>query len=243
MLGLAFIIPAYKIFDDIKSRFGEEPLLCPSPSFIQPYSAPNDGKVAERPLLDIIKGNDTGTMILLHGLPRVNNTITDEAIGFQGCRFVYPNGCSHLGWKTTDLKKIAEMMRKHCHIGAADWTRLERLAQYLRIKFQEVPDGRTAFFQGDLSDQSSIMTGTFNEFMLATLIDTAFSAQPPLFASSVTIIGAYNYIDCNYETHHDAAAVEIHNYLDCKRETTNDAAAAEISDRIINEILVWIYSQ
>ena len=58
MLGLAFIIPAYKIFDDIKSRFGEEPLLCPSPSVMQPFSAPNDGKVAEQPLLHWIQDND-----------------------------------------------------------------------------------------------------------------------------------------------------------------------------------------
>ena len=58
MLGLAFIIPAYKIFDDIKNRFGEEPLLCPSPSVMQPFSAPNDGKVAEQPLLPWIQDND-----------------------------------------------------------------------------------------------------------------------------------------------------------------------------------------
>ena len=36
MLGLAFIIPAYKIFDDIKRRFGSEALCCHSGS---PYNA------------------------------------------------------------------------------------------------------------------------------------------------------------------------------------------------------------
>ena len=39
MLGLAFITPAYKVFDDIKRRFGSEVLCCPSSSTMQPYNA------------------------------------------------------------------------------------------------------------------------------------------------------------------------------------------------------------
>ena len=38
MLGLAFIIPAYKIFDDIKRRFGSEALCCPSSSTMRPHN-------------------------------------------------------------------------------------------------------------------------------------------------------------------------------------------------------------
>ena len=38
MLGLAFIIPAYKVFDDIKRRFGSEALCCHSLSTMQPYN-------------------------------------------------------------------------------------------------------------------------------------------------------------------------------------------------------------
>ena len=209
MLGLAFIIPAYKIFDDIKSRFGEEPLLCPSSSVTQPYSAPNDGKIVERPLLDLIKGSPRVFMILLHCLPRVINIITHEATEPYARRAVYSVGCGHLGWKTIDLKRIAEMMRKHYHIGAADWTRLKRAAQDLRTVVQEVPDGRTAFLREYLSVYFSIMTGTSNEFMPATFSDTAFSAKPSSFASIVPSIGAYNYIDCNHETDGYARADEI----------------------------------
>ena len=220
MLGLAFIIPAYKIFDDIKSRFGEEPLLCPSPSVTQLYSAPNDGKVAEQPLLDLIKGNDTGTMILLHGLPRVNNTIIDKVIGPYARRAVYSISCGHLGWKTTNLKRIAEMMRKHCHIGAADCTRLKRATQYLQTVVQTVSDERMAFFQGDHS--YSIMIDALDECMPATFSVTAISAKPPSFASIVPRMGAYSHIDGYHETNSDAAEGENHYFQ--------------------NEILVWRYS-
>ena len=79
MLGLAFIIPAYKIFDDIKNRFGEEPLLCPSPSVMQPFSAPNDGKVAEQPLPHWIQDNDCNDWI--HGKETVSLLWTSGSLG------------------------------------------------------------------------------------------------------------------------------------------------------------------
>ena len=96
MLGLAFIIPAYKIFGDIKSRFGEAPLLCASTSVVQPYNVLNDGENAEQPLLDLIKGKGTGTMMLFHGLPRVDETVTHKAIKWYARRAGYSIKCSDL---------------------------------------------------------------------------------------------------------------------------------------------------
>ena len=59
MLGLSFIIPAYKIFEDIKRRFGEEPLLCLSTSVVQPYNAFSNRMKAKQLLLDLIRGKVT----------------------------------------------------------------------------------------------------------------------------------------------------------------------------------------
>ena len=224
MLGLAFVIPAYKIFDDIRSRFGEEPLLCPSPSVIQPLSAPNDGKAAEQPLLDSIQGKGTFPLIQLRDSPGAGQLLSlssrhligsigskekepwpffwvsdspgagKSAMAQDYARHVNFIGNGHLEEIFTKLKDIAEMIREE---------RAEkRMANFLRTAFQEVSDTRTAFFRDYLSDRFSIMTGTFNvnELMHATFSDTAFSAKPPSFASIVPSIGAYNYTDCNRET-------------------------------------------
>ena len=59
MLGLSFIIPAYKVFEDIKRRFGEEPLLCPSRSVVQPYNALNNRIKAGQLLFELIRGKVT----------------------------------------------------------------------------------------------------------------------------------------------------------------------------------------
>ena len=212
MLGLAFIIPAYKIFEDIESRFGEEPLLCHSPAVIQPYNALNDIENAEQRLLDPIKGKGAGTLILLHGLPRVNNTVTDVAIVPYDHWAVHSNVCGELGDKNASLKEILELMLRYQRYGAI-WTLLRRAAPYLKIVVQEAPDGRTVFSRGDLLEMGLIMTGTPNGRMLATFSATAFSAQPSSFALSVPSIDVHNYIDCYHKTPNDLAAVEIHERL------------------------------
>ena len=53
MLGLAFIIPAYKVFDDIKRRFGSEALCCPSSSTMQPYNTLNNNVSIPAPSVGI----------------------------------------------------------------------------------------------------------------------------------------------------------------------------------------------
>ncbi|KAK0511993.1 hypothetical protein JMJ35_005121 [Cladonia borealis] len=59
MLGLAFIIPACKIFEDINSRFGGETLLCPPQYVVQPYNPLNDCIKAEQRRLHLIRGKGT----------------------------------------------------------------------------------------------------------------------------------------------------------------------------------------
>ena len=53
MLGLAFIIPAYKVFDDIKRRFGSEALCCPSSSTMQPHNTLNNNVSIPAPSVGI----------------------------------------------------------------------------------------------------------------------------------------------------------------------------------------------
>ena len=207
MLGLAFIIPAYKIFDDIKSRFGEEPLLCPSTSVIQPYSAPNDGKVAEQPLLDAMRaGIDNAFWTELEGL--FDSTITDEAIVPHARRTGYPMECGLLGWSTAILKENVEMRLKISHILELDWRLQKRLLGNLRNVAQEVPDGRTATFRGGLLDYFSSMTGSSNELMPATFSAIVFSAKPSSIISIVPRIGAYNFINIEHDTTSGAAEGE-----------------------------------
>ena len=189
MLGLAFIIPAYKIFDDIKSRFGEEPLLCPSTSVVQPYSAPNDGEVAEQPLLDLIKCKGTGAMIHRRGFSAVGTTVPVEVVGPHARRHITSFWWGHLVEAVTKLKEIAEMMLKR---EAANGTLLERVAHFLQNMVQKVPEGRMAFFQGDPSGSFLIVIDASDELMLATF--SATTESPP-FASILSSISAYNHIN------------------------------------------------
>ena len=239
MLGLAFIIPAYRIFEDIKSRFGEEPLLCHSSSVIQPYNALNDNENAEQPLIDSIKGKGTGTMILLDGLPRFDKTVKAELIAAYAHRALYSIGYRDLGTDNTKIEKNITIIL-YCgqkwaciliqktdvyfipNLDVANWTRLKKAEQYLQTVVQEVLHGRTALFSGNLSGTSMTMTGTSNQLMAANFSGLEFSAIPSSFSSIVPSIGAYTYISCN-------------------QGKTNDAAASRVC-ALHNGVMVWKFS-
>ena len=209
MLGLAFVIPAYKVFDDIKSRFGEEPLLCPSTSVIQRYSAPNDGKVAEQPLLDPIKGKGTVSMIQLRGFTGVGKTCTAGLVKYHPCRRVTSIGYDHEEF----TKEIATLRLGQ---SAAYRTQKERIAGFLQAVLQH---GGDAFCRGNILGTSVILAGISNRLIPAAFSDTGYSAEPHSFASIVPGIGAYN----NFGGDH---------------EMTGEAAGGESSD-LHNGILVW----
>lgn len=229
MLGLAFIIPAYKIFEDIKSRFGEEPLLCPSPSVVQPYNALNDGKKAEQPLVDLIRGKGTGTVIQRRGFPRVDMTVTAEVIAAYVHRASYSIDYGDLGEDVTKIEKNLKMILYNDYnrvriliihnanvyfittLDAANWTRLKGAEQCLQSVVEEVPHGRAAFCGDNLLGASMIMTGTSNnQLMAATFNATISSIMPPSFGSIVPSIDAYTYIGCNQGTTSDAGADRIY---------------------------------
>ena len=109
MLGLAFIIPAYKVFDDIKSRFGGEPLLCPSLSIMQICCASNEGKVAEQAPSNLLKGKGTVAMIQLRDVPGVGENVPAETNTPYARRHT-SSGCYQLVMAMTKL--IAEKVMK-----------------------------------------------------------------------------------------------------------------------------------
>ena len=184
MLGLAFVIPAYKIFEDIKSRFGEEPLLCPSTSVIQRYSAPNDCKVAEQPLLDPIEGKGTVSIIQLRGFTACRRF---TSIGYDREKFT---------------KEIAISRLVRC---AAYPTQKERLAGLLQAVLQH---GGDAVCRGNILGTSVLLTGISNRLMPAAFSDTGYSAGPHSFASIVPGIGAYNNFGGDHEMTGEAAGGE-----------------------------------
>ena len=161
MLGLAFIIPAYKIFDDIKSRFGEEPLLCPSPSVIQPYSAPNDGKVAERPLLDLIKGKGTGAMIQLRGSPAVGKTVPPEVVA------------SHARRHFTSIRWGCPICPRDRSIGTCDgWKRHMKEHESLYPCNVCAASGKIRSYSRKINLLRHLKTHSFSNDVSSTLADT-----------------------------------------------------------------------
>ena len=179
ILGLAFIIPAYKVFEDIKSRFGGEPWLCPSSPAIQSYNALNDGKIPEQPLHDVMRGKGTGTVMQLRGFPRVDKTVTAEVIAAY----------AHCAPYSIDYDDLGEGMTKT----------EKRAGQYLQSVVQEAPHGMAASCRDILLGTSKIMCGTSNQLMAATF---DASAEHPSFGW----MAPNPYIGCNQETTFDAAA-------------------------------------
>ena len=163
MLGLAFMIPAYKTFEDIRSRFGEDPLLCPEPSVVQPYDALNDNKHAEQPLLDLVIGKGIGPVTQPRGFPRADKTVTVEVIAAYDHRARYSIGYGDLGADATKIEKTLKMILRNgperlcillIHkanvyfirgLDAAGWTRLKRREQYPQFAVQSILTGLTAF--------------------------------------------------------------------------------------------------
>lgn len=200
MLGLAFVIPAYKIFDDIKSRFGEEPLLCPSTSVIQRYRAPNDVKFAEQPLLDLIKGKKTFARPHICGLGGHGKSV----IALRYARHVTSIG---YGEEITKLKELSGIRLKQT---ATDWTLHERIADFLQAMVQEVQHGGEAVCRGNILGTSLILNVASNQLMPALFDALASSTKPSSCGSTVTSIDAHTYIGCNQEKH-CGATDEVYN--------------------------------
>ena len=216
MLGLAFIIPAYKTFEDIKSRFGEEPLLCSTPSVVQPYDALNDDKHAEQPLLDLVIGKGTGPMIQPRGFPRVDKTVTVEVIAAYDHRAPYSIVYSDLGDDATKIEKTLKMILRNgperlCillilkanmyflrGLDAADWGPV-------RSVVQNILNELTAFCGNNILRTWRPTTGASNQLMAATFKATTSSAIPPYFGSIIPRIDAYAYIGRNPEMSNVAA--------------------------------------